>query len=163
VIYACWHAIIGSSLINDSATTEQQRSIDRYGLYSFAGVFLFFNVFYICWFIYMARRNKIMLNNGKKEYEDILESRKKEFELKDKELADKEQDYDEMEKDREVEEIIEKANSFQANMKEQNPKVSKKNKNSQGAGGRNGRGFKGNDDGNMGNAELGGGGGGGGG
>jgi hypothetical protein len=42
--------------------------------------------------------------------------------------ADKEQDYDEMEKDREVEEIIEKADSFQANMKEQNPKVSKKNK-----------------------------------
>jgi len=124
VIFCCWHSIIGSSVI--TSETAMRKSIDNYGLYGMAGGYLIFNIFYICWFIYMKHSNSNTLKQGKKEYEEKLELRRKEFELKDKELTDKEREYDMMEKDKDVEEINERANSFQANIKNQNPRVSQK-------------------------------------
>ena len=74
----------------------------------------------------MSHSNSNTLKQGKKDYEQKLESRKKEFDQKDKELADKDREYDMMEKDKDVEEINEKANSFQASIRNQMPKVSQK-------------------------------------
>ena len=106
----CWHSIIGSSVITSDSTNKKQ--IDSYALYAFAGVYAFFNVFYLIWFIIMAIKNSKQLKDGDIEYKEQLELRKREFEAKDKEIAEKDKEYDLMERDKDVEEINEKANSF---------------------------------------------------
>ena len=106
----CWHSIIGSSVITSDSTNKKQ--IDSYALYAFAGVYAFFNVFYLIWFIIMAIKNSKQLKDGDIEYKDKLELRKKEFEKIDHDLAEKDREFDLMEKDKDVLEISEKANSF---------------------------------------------------
>jgi len=60
----------------------------------------------------MAIKNSKQLKDGDKEYKDKLELRKKEFEKIDHDLAEKDREFDLMEKDKDVLEISEKANSF---------------------------------------------------
>ncbi len=60
----------------------------------------------------MAIKNSKQLKDGDIEYKDKLELRKKEFEKIDHDLAEKDREFDLMEKDKDVLEISEKANSF---------------------------------------------------
>lgn len=119
VIFCCWHSIIGSSVI--TSDSNNKKSIDYYALYALSALYVIFNIFYVCWFIYMSHSISKSLNEGKQKYQNMLDERAKEFAARDKEIADKDIEYDMMEKDKDVEEINEKANSYQNNVKTVRP------------------------------------------
>jgi hypothetical protein len=67
VLFCCWHSIIGSTVITSDISFK--RTVDSYVLYGAAMFYVFYNLFYLIWFIRMYKANKNIENQFKKEDE----------------------------------------------------------------------------------------------
>lgn len=76
VLFCVWHSLIGSGII----TNDRKREIDTYVLIGSSGIFLFYNLFYIFWFLRMYKSIKKFHNFSVNEAQNAAK-KKHEFEM----------------------------------------------------------------------------------
>lgn len=77
VIFCVWHSIIGSTAIANEPSYKKK--FDCYFLYGSSTFFMFYNIFYACWFLKMSRSIKKFLDDGQLDAKKAAEERAIEF------------------------------------------------------------------------------------